>query len=196
MNRDQIKAILLNHGFRIPWDMIDQKPYIYEAVEAVLAEAAVPEGWRLVPEHPTPEMLVAINWYDAVGYRCMLAAAPKPPVANENTSSKRVRNPAEIEHEPVAWMYPDDYERMKTSETYCTVFSVEVGSPTQGTTTVPLYVHSPTLQLPEPMTDKAIVLASAPWHWNLATGQTLADLKAFARAIEAETLRRVKEANK
>ena len=34
--------------------------------------------------------------------------------------------------EPIAWMYPDDYERMLTSETFCTVYSVECGSPTQG----------------------------------------------------------------
>jgi hypothetical protein len=42
---------------------------------------------------------------------------------------------------PVAWMYPDDYERMVSGETFCTVFSVKVGSPTQGTTTVQLYPH-------------------------------------------------------
>lgn len=41
--------------------------------------------------------------------------------------------------EPVAWMYPDDYERMTTSETFCTVYSVEVGSATRGKSTVALY---------------------------------------------------------
>jgi hypothetical protein len=42
--------------------------------------------------------------------------------------------------EPVAYMYPDDLERMKTSETFATVFSVKCGSPTQGTTDVSLVV--------------------------------------------------------
>lgn len=44
-----------------------------------------------------------------------------------------------LDAEPVAWMYPDDYERMKTSETFCTVFSVKVVSPDRGSTTVQLY---------------------------------------------------------
>ena len=48
---------------------------------------------------------------------------------------------AEPQDEPVAWMYPDDYERMVASETWANVFSVQVGSPTQGKTTVPLYTH-------------------------------------------------------
>jgi hypothetical protein len=45
--------------------------------------------------------------------------------------------------EPVAWMYPDDYERMLTSETFCTVYSVEVGSATRGESTVALYTTPP-----------------------------------------------------
>jgi hypothetical protein len=45
--------------------------------------------------------------------------------------------------EPVAWMYPDDYERMLDNETFCTVYSVEVGSPTRGETTVALYTTPP-----------------------------------------------------
>ena len=49
------------------------------------------------------------------------------------------------QQEPVAWMYPDDYERMSTSETFCTVYSVEVGSATRGESTVALYT-SPTAQ--------------------------------------------------
>lgn len=40
--------------------------------------------------------------------------------------------------EPCAYMYPDDYERMTTTETFCTVYSVPCGSPTQGKTTVEL----------------------------------------------------------
>jgi hypothetical protein len=45
--------------------------------------------------------------------------------------------------EPVAWMYPDDYERMTNSETFCTVYSVEVGSATRGESTVALYTTPP-----------------------------------------------------
>jgi hypothetical protein len=48
--------------------------------------------------------------------------------------------------EPVAWMYPDDYERMLTSETFCTVYSVEVGSATRGESTVALYTTPPAAQ--------------------------------------------------
>ena len=51
------------------------------------------------------------------------------------------------QQEPVAWMYPDDYERMTTSETFCTVYSVEVGSATRGETTVALYTSPPSLSL-------------------------------------------------
>jgi len=51
---------------------------------------------------------------------------------------------AELEsQEPVAWMYEDDYQRMLTSETFCKVWSVEVGSLTRGETTVPLYTRPP-----------------------------------------------------
>lgn len=53
--------------------------------------------------------------------------------------------PAPVQ-EPVAWMYPDDYERMTTSETFCTVYSVEVGSATRGESTIALYTTSPAAQ--------------------------------------------------
>lgn len=45
------------------------------------------------------------------------------------------------EQEPVAYMYPDDFKRMCTEETSCTVFSIPVGSPEQGLSTVKLYSH-------------------------------------------------------
>ena len=51
--------------------------------------------------------------------------------------------PPQPAQEPVAWMYPDDYERMLDNETFCTVYSVEVGSPTRGETTVALYTAPP-----------------------------------------------------
>jgi hypothetical protein len=51
---------------------------------------------------------------------------------------------AELESQDiVAWMYEDDYQRMLTSETFCTVYSVKVGSPDKGVTDVPLYTHPP-----------------------------------------------------
>lgn len=53
---------------------------------------------------------------------------------------------AQPQQEPVAWMYPDDYKRMQTSETFCTVYSVEVGSPTRGESTVALYTSPPQRQ--------------------------------------------------
>ena len=51
--------------------------------------------------------------------------------------------PQRTEQEPVAWMFLDDYERITTSETFCTVYSVEVGSATRGKTTVVLYTVPP-----------------------------------------------------
>jgi hypothetical protein len=50
---------------------------------------------------------------------------------------------AYAEQEPVAWMYDDDYQRMLTSETFCKVWSLEVGSAKRGVTTVPLYTNPP-----------------------------------------------------
>jgi hypothetical protein len=45
----------------------------------------------------------------------------------------------EQEQEPAAWMFEDDYERMKKSETFCEVYSVKVGSPERGETEIELY---------------------------------------------------------
>jgi hypothetical protein len=59
--------------------------------------------------------------------------------------------------EPVAWMYPDDHKRMLTSETFCTVYSVEVGSATRGKSTVPLYTAPPA----QPAVPDAITRAAA-----------------------------------
>jgi len=87
------------------------------------------------------------------------------------------------QQEPVAWMYPDDYERMSTSETFCTVYSVEVGSATRGESTVALYTSPPAQR--KPLTDEAI----ATVYWG-ATGQSLRPqdnvlAHNFARSIEA-----------
>ena len=54
------------------------------------------------------------------------------------------------QQEPVAWMYPDDYDRMMTTETFCTVYSVKVGSAIKGESTVALYT-SPLQR--KPLTD-------------------------------------------
>ena len=64
-------------------------------------------------------------------------------LTNENARLKA--QPAPVQ-EPVAWMYPDDYERMLTSETFCTVYSVEVGSATRGESSVALYTTPPAAQ--------------------------------------------------
>lgn len=47
----------------------------------------IPEGWKLVPLEPTPEMLDALaeyiasnrSLYESGLYKAMLAAAPQPP---------------------------------------------------------------------------------------------------------------------
>ena len=67
--------------------------------------------------------------------------------------------PQPAQQEPVAWMYPDDYERMTTSETFCTVYSVEVGSATRGESTVALYTSPPAQRKPLPPSDVV-----AMWH--------------------------------
>lgn len=53
-----------------------------ERLRAMLAAGPKPDGWRLVPEGPTPEMVQA-GWEEHEGsvegvYLAMLAAAPKP----------------------------------------------------------------------------------------------------------------------
>ena len=74
--------------------------------------------------------------------------------------------------EPVAWMYPDDYERMTNSETFCTVYSVEVGSATRGESTVALYTTPPA----QPAASEGWKLVPAvptnEWVNNLAKMQT------------------------
>ena len=55
----------------------------------------VPEGWKLVPVEPTPEMVLAgakeVDWYDHNAsdcYRAMLAAAPKPALKAERRNGE------------------------------------------------------------------------------------------------------------
>jgi hypothetical protein len=80
--------------------------------------------------------------------------------------------------EPVAWMYPDDYERMTNSETFCTVYSVEVGSATRGESTVALYTTPPAAQRQWVGLTDAEVMQTMSGDW---TSQFY-----FARAIEAK----------
>lgn len=66
---------------------------------AAAPAGAVPPGWRLVPEVPTDEMIVAFaeGWYSqrqaiddpqmGEAYRAMLAAAPTPPAAPQEAPS-------------------------------------------------------------------------------------------------------------
>ena len=89
---------------------------------------------------------------------------------------------AEPQDEPVAWMYPDDYERMVSSEAWAEVFSVQVSSPTQGKTTVPLYTH-PAPQR-QPLSDEKL---RGLWSWAMtaeAERTAATQQHAFARAIE------------
>ena len=73
----------------------DQRNYLHEVMQgqariaeleaelaALKAKAAVPDGWRLVPEMLTPEMEKAVNMgYGKLGavWRLLLAAAPAQP---------------------------------------------------------------------------------------------------------------------
>src|SRR5574343_1238261 len=70
-------------------DSVQRHWWTWQNSRAALAEqpAGVPEGWQLVPEVPTVEMLLAAH--DVFGhalsklrYRAMLAAAPKPEDTN------------------------------------------------------------------------------------------------------------------
>lgn len=50
-------------------------------VAALKGNASIPEGWVMVPEEPTDEMVqLAIDMNDGFrnGYKAMIAAAPKP----------------------------------------------------------------------------------------------------------------------
>ena len=95
--------------------------------------------------------------------------------------------------EPVAWMYPDDCERMKTSEAWCNVFSVPCSSPTQGTTTVPLYTHPPRREWVS-LTDEERLDAfdaycaetsEGRWHYNESYSYSEDEREAFDAGWEA-----------
>lgn len=129
----------------------------------------IPEGWKLVPVEPTPEMVAAVlatahdnygrddqmnclGWAESKSYvLAAIDAAPTPPVATENTSAGRVAETAEREH--IA------------------------------------------LRLPEPLT-KAELLAIRMKSRALPEAETTNWPALACRAVEAEVLRRVKEANK
>jgi len=84
--------------------------------------------------------------------------------------------------EPVAYMYPDDYARMTETETFCTVYSVEVGSSTRGVSNVALYT-APTAPA-QPADVDAVIERAAK------TDEVVEYLRAMA-CVNFETGRRV-----
>lgn len=181
-----------------------------------------PAGWKLVPVEPTHKMIAAYSaaaedlikrhhlsgsypatWQPVeAGYAAMLAAAPTPPV-DENTSQERVRSEAENEHEPVAWRYWNEKSRSWNSTDSAIVAQVMHES---GRAVEPLYPHPPPLRMPEPMTEEEVndrVMSRAAdnlldhIHERGVTSEGVKFyMAAFVRAIEAEVMRRVMEANK
>jgi hypothetical protein len=86
----------------------------------------------------------------------------RDPCVHANTAIEMIdailkEHPAAPVQEPVAWMYPDDYERMLTSETFCTVYSVEVESATRGKSSVAIYTTPPEAQ-PAPVQQVAATI--------------------------------------
>jgi len=61
--------------------MADEIERLRSKVKRSSAQAGVPEGWKLVPVEPTPEMLATTSWPGcaATDYAHMLAAVPQPP---------------------------------------------------------------------------------------------------------------------
>ena len=100
---------------------------------------------------------------DALG--CDPEEGGAEPILDAIAELKATR-PAPPVQEPVAWMYPDDYERMLTSETFCTVYSVEVGSATRGKSTVPLYTTPPA----QPAVPDAMTSADIQEHIEYVAG--------------------------
>jgi len=91
-----------------------------------------------------------------------------------------VRQTKQEQGEPVAYMYPDDLERMQTSDSFCTVFSVKVGSPDKGLSTVELYT-TPHQRTWVGLTNEEIL------KFQDIVPNTLGyDLIQFAKAIEAK----------
>ena len=82
------------------------------------------------------------------------------------------------EQEPFAWMFEDDYQRMKTSETCCEVYSVKVGSPGIGTSEIKLYTTPPQRQWVG-LTDDEVEAA-------MSSCGEVASLLDISRAIEAK----------
>ena len=95
-----------------------------------MSEYNVPEGWKLVPEEPTPQMLDEIHLVSeftgkalTTRYRAMLAAAPAAP--------------AQAEQEPVAWMTHHDEPMFFSAEKEAAAYCDNDESP------IPLYAAPP-----------------------------------------------------
>ena len=114
----------------------------------------------------------ALHVATAAGYPVALIAALRAALTEEDKANAIVRLEAEFKHnirqtqdrirdkmlaepvqEPVAWMYSDDHKRMLKTETFCTVYSVKVGSPDKGVTDVPLFTAPPQRK---PLTEEEI----------------------------------------
>lgn len=58
--REDIRRVLMKHGFTIKDGHEDLKPYVYEAAEALLRElaplASIPDGYKIAPIKPTHTM--------------------------------------------------------------------------------------------------------------------------------------------
>lgn len=171
---------------------------------AVATDPDVNGGWKLVPVEPTQEMIEqgsstindsggSARWSETrEAWAAMLAAAPTPPV-DENTSQERVRS------EPDLWVWQYSNGSF-SSATFKDRRACELNTlPNVPGHPVALYLRPPPLRMPEPMPQSAIFdLARANLtriqrnDWTAEDG----DVIEFARAIEAEVLRRVREANK
>ena len=86
-------------------------------LRAALAEDTLGEpggrvqGWKLVPEQPTEEMLAATSWPGcaATDYAHMISAAPAPPRREWQGLTDEERE------QFVQWMHPDVLERVEAA---------------------------------------------------------------------------------
>lgn len=158
------------------------------------------EEWKWVPVEPTKDMIEAAFKKTTIGYgwipvhyRAMLAAAPTLLITDENTSQERVRSEAENKYEPVAWRYWNEKSRSWNSTNSAVVAQVLGES---GRVVEPLYLHPPPPHMPEPMTEAEVGAVMNEVERTCEYGHHhFGYWLAVSRAIEAETLRRVRGVN-
>lgn len=122
------------------------------------------------------------------GAEYTLEDGPMPPVTTENSSSERVQSWMGNEHEPALWVW--QYSNgVFSSTTFKTRKACEMSTlPNVPGQPVALYLRPLTPHMPEPMTDNELE--------EICWTEIDRRLLSFARSIESETLRRVKEINK